>query len=291
MRHYDSAMNSNVIAEKVFKIKNSKKHFSLHIGELRENFQHFQLISMPFVFVVFFNSFSCARVGSAQNDQLSPLDEAWMSFKSYKLGSSQPSMDVVVATRRLFRAFYVGWIIIDYIPRAATQQVNTFAYWRAIFAQLEEKCQSEHWVVFNSRPTLKFQHVKNRLCFLLFLLRFSNIHWTFSDFSRVQLGTVNEREETLSRKKIHRNWASHREFLFFDDPKSKSTYCSVRFSRQIFSMHSRNVLSLQKSFGRVGDELTFSSRNRIMNMMAKIARNVVDIFSGWLFTGLTITES
>lgn len=156
---------------------------------------------MPFVFVVFFNSFSCARVGSAQNDQLSPLDEAWMSFKSYKLGSSQPSMDVVVATRRLFRAFYVGWIIIDYIPRAATQQVNTFAYWRAIFAQLEEKCQSEHWVVFNSRPTLKFQHVKNRLCFLLFLLRFSNIHWTFSDFSRVQLGTVNEREETLSRKK------------------------------------------------------------------------------------------
>lgn len=68
------------------------------------------------------------------------------------------------------------------------------------------------------------------------------------------------------------------------------TYCSVRFSRQIFSMHSRNVLSLQKSFGRVGDELTLSSRNRMMKIMAKIARNVVDIFSDRLFTGLTTTE-
>lgn len=39
-----------------------------------------------------------------------------------------------------------------------------------------------------------------------------------------------------------------------------------------------NEASLQNIFGFDGDELTFNSRKRMMKMIAKIARNVVDIF-------------
>lgn len=56
-----------------------------------------------------------------------------------------------------------------------------------------------------------------------------------------------------------------------------NTYCSVKLSRQIFSMHSLKDLSEQNSFGRVGEELTLSIRKRMMNIIAKIAKNVVDI--------------
>lgn len=44
-------------------------------------------------------------------------------------------------------------------------------------------------------------------------------------------------------------------------------------------MHSLNEASPQKIFGFAGDEFTFNNRNKIIKMIAKIARNVVDIFN------------
>lgn len=57
------------------------------------------------------------------------------------------------------------------------------------------------------------------------------------------------------------------------------TYYSVSSVLQIFKMHSLNVPSQQKILGFDGDEFTFNNLNRIMKIIAKTARKVVDIFN------------
>lgn len=58
-----------------------------------------------------------------------------------------------------------------------------------------------------------------------------------------------------------------------------STYYSLSSELQIFWMHSLNVASPQKILGFDGDEFTFSNLNKMMKIIAKTARNVVDIFN------------
>lgn len=117
---------------------------------------------------------------------------------------------------------------------------------------------------------LEFSSPPTRLCRLVALLNLWAREWRLIESTNALLRLGRFGRFTNSRWSS--KWFNIRRVI-----AQAMTYYSVSSALQIFWMRSLNDWSPQNNFGFEGEECTLRSRNRMMKIIAKIARNVVDI--------------